>query len=147
MLDGVAVVALRKIPDERGMVMHMLRADAPHFEQFGEIYFSTAYPGVTKGWTIHRQITVNYAVLVGMVKLVLYDPRRESSTYGQLQTVFMGEDNYVLVKIPQDIVSGWQCLGVKPAILANCATEPHRAGESQRLPLDSPDVPYEWLPV
>ncbi len=40
MIEGVLVVPLRKIPDERGMVMHMLRTDAEHFQQFGEIYFS-----------------------------------------------------------------------------------------------------------
>ena len=46
MLHGVQMVPLRRIPDERGMVMHMLRNDDPHFTEFGEIYFSVVYPGV-----------------------------------------------------------------------------------------------------
>ena len=69
MIDGVVVKALRRIPDERGYIMHMLRADDPDFERFGEIYFSTAYPGVIKAWHLHQEMVLNYAVVVGMVQL------------------------------------------------------------------------------
>jgi dTDP-4-dehydrorhamnose 3,5-epimerase-like enzyme len=37
-IHGVKVVPLRRIPDERGTIFHMLRRDAPHFVEFGEIY-------------------------------------------------------------------------------------------------------------
>ena len=70
MIDGVRIRPLRQIPAERGKVMHMLRADAPHFETFGEIYFSVVNPGVVKGWHLHHRMTINYAVVVGMIKLV-----------------------------------------------------------------------------
>ncbi|MFN3468025.1 MAG: dTDP-4-dehydrorhamnose 3,5-epimerase family protein, partial [Candidatus Brocadiales bacterium] len=100
MLNGVKIIPLKQLPDERGKIMHMLRCDDPHFEKFGEIYFSVVYPGVIKGWHIHTKMTLNYAVVSGMIKLVLYDPRENSPTRGQIQEIFMGEDNYVLVKIP-----------------------------------------------
>lgn len=144
MIDGVLVVPLRRIPDERGMVMHMLRCDAPHFEKFGEIYFATAYPGVIKGWHVHKKMTLNYAVIQGMVKLVLYDSRPGSLTHGELQEIFLGEDNYVLVRIPPGVVNGWKCIGIKPAILANCATEPHDPDEIERIDPFTPDIPYDW---
>jgi len=66
-IDGVRVLPLRQIPDERGKVMHMLRADDPHFEKFGEIYFSTVYSGVVKGWHLHERMTINYAVPFGSI--------------------------------------------------------------------------------
>ena len=144
MIDGVLVVPLRNIPDERGMVMHMLRCDAPHFQKFGEIYFSTAYPGVIKGWHVHKVMTLNYAAIAGMIKLVLYDAREGSPTKGQLQELFMGKDNCVLVCIPPGVVNGWKCIGVTPAILANCATEPHDPDEIERIDPFSPDIPYDW---
>ena len=81
-IDGVRVTPLRRIPDERGAVLHMLREDDEHFERFGEIYFSTVYPGVVKGWHLHREMTLNYAVPMGMVKLVCYDDREGSPTRG-----------------------------------------------------------------
>jgi hypothetical protein len=60
-IDGVQVVALRQIPDERGTVMHMLKRTDPHFAGFGEIYFTTVHPGVVKGWHKHGRMTLNYA--------------------------------------------------------------------------------------
>ena len=74
-IEDVLLTPLRRIPDERGMILHMLRSDQQHFLQFGEIYFSTIYPNVVKGWHIHKEMTLNYAVPVGMIKLVLYDER------------------------------------------------------------------------
>ena len=54
MIDGVKIVPLRQIVDERGKIMHMLKATDPHFIGFGEIYFSCAWPGTIKAWHIHQ---------------------------------------------------------------------------------------------
>lgn len=143
-INGIQVIPLKQIADERGKIMHMLRCTDPHFEQFGEIYFSVVYPGVIKGWHIHTKMTLNYAVVSGMIKLVLYDPREDSSTKGQVQEIFMGEDNYVLVQIPHGIYNGFKGIGVKPAIVANCATIPHDPDEIKRLDPFSKEIPYDW---
>ena len=144
MIDDVVVVPLRQISDERGKIMHMLRADAAHFEKFGEVYFSVAYPGVIKGWHIHTRQTQNYAVVSGMIKLVLYDSRDNSPTKGALMELFIGEDNYVLVKIPTGVTNGYKTIGVKPAMLANCADEPHDPDEMLRVDPFSSEIPYDW---
>ena len=144
MIQDVLVVTLRQIPDERGKIMHMLRSDAPHFERFGEIYFSVAYPGVIKGWHLHTRQTQNYAVISGMIKLVLYDPRESSNTKGEVQELFIGEDNYCLVRIPPGIYNGFKAYGVQPAIVANCPTEPHDPDEMERLNPFDPSIPYDW---
>ncbi|MFC1904255.1 dTDP-4-dehydrorhamnose 3,5-epimerase family protein [Chloroflexota bacterium] len=144
MIKGVFVKQLSQITDERGKIMHMLRADEPHFEQFGEIYFSVVYPGVVKAWHIHKEMTLNYAVISGMIKLVLYDPREDSQTKGEIQELFIGEDNYALVKIPAGVYNGFKGIGTKPAIVANCATIPHRPDEIERLEPFNNDIPYDW---
>ena len=144
MIEGVHVRLLRRIPDERGTIMHMLRADEPHFEQFGEIYFSTVYPGVIKGWHIHTRITLNYAVIYGMIKLVLYDDRGGSSTRGEVQELFIGQDNYCLVTIPPLVWNGFKGIGTTVAIVANCATLPHDPEEIKRKDPFDPSIPYDW---
>jgi dTDP-4-dehydrorhamnose 3,5-epimerase len=144
MIKGVAVHPLRRIPDERGMVMHMLRADAPHFEGFGEIYFSTVYPNVVKGWHLHRRMTLNYAVVAGMIKLVLYDDRDDSPTRSEVMELYVGEQNYVLVTVPPLVWNGFKGVGTAPAIVANCATVPHDPTEIERLDPWSPRIPYSW---
>jgi dTDP-4-dehydrorhamnose 3,5-epimerase len=144
LIEGVSIIPLKQIADERGKIMHMLRADDPYFEQFGEIYFSVVYPGVIKGWHLHKEMTLNYAVISGMIKLVLYDPRESSPTKGEIQELFIGEDNYVLVKIPAGIWNGFKGISVNPAIVANCATIPHDPDEIMRLDPFSKEIPYDW---
>jgi len=144
MIDGVLIQPLTQIADERGKIMHMLRRDDPHFQQFGEIYFSVVYPGVIKGWHLHRVMTLNYAVVSGMIKLVLYDGRPGSRTREQLQELFVGEWNYVLVRVPPGIWNGFKGLGVAPAIVANCATAPHDPTEIVRMDPSDPSIPYGW---
>lgn len=144
MIDGVVVTPLRQISDERGKIMHMLRSDDPQFERFGEIYFSMAYPGAIKAWHLHTKMTLNYAVVAGMVKLVLYDPRPSSPTKGEVQEIFLGEQNYARVKIPPGIYNGFKGVGPTPAIVANCSTIPHDPAEIQRLDPFSKDIPYSW---
>ncbi len=144
MIEGVVVKKLGIVPDERGNIMHMLRCDDPEFEAFGEIYFSTVFPGVVKGWHLHRRMTLNYAVVSGTVKLVLFDGRPASPTRGTVQEHFIGEQNYALVKIPPEVWNGFKGIGTRPAILANCATLPHDPAEIVRLDPGSPEIPYDW---
>jgi dTDP-4-dehydrorhamnose 3,5-epimerase len=143
-IDGVRVIPLRQIVDERGKVMHMLKATDPHFLGFGEIYFTCAWPGAIKAWHIHQTMTVNNAVLVGHAKLVMYDLREGSSTKGALQEVFLGEDNYCLVQIPPGIANGYKAYGNHMVVMANCATEPHDPAEMLRRDAFSPEIPYDW---
>ncbi len=144
MIAGVIVKPLRRIPDERGCVMHMLRCDDPEFERFGEVYFSTVRPGAIKGWHQHTEMTLNYAVVAGMIKLALFDDREGSATRGEIQEIFLGDENYCLVKIPPLIWNGFKGLGAREAIVANCTTLPHRPDEIRRLDPLGGRIAYDW---
>ncbi|MFH1394092.1 MAG: dTDP-4-dehydrorhamnose 3,5-epimerase family protein, partial [Candidatus Micrarchaeota archaeon] len=133
MIDGVFIKPLKQIPDERGKIMHMLKRTDVHFEEFGEIYFSCVYPGVIKGWHNHTKMTLNYAVVQGMIKLVLYDAREKSPTKGELMEIFIGENNYSLVRVPPGVINGFKGIGEKMAIVANCASIPHDPEEIIRI--------------
>lgn len=144
MIHDVSIRPLRQIPDERGKIMHMLRVDDPYFEKFGEIYFSTVYPGAIKGWHLHKEMTLNYAVVLGSIKLALYDERENSPTKGELIELFLGDGNYSLVTIPPMIWNGFKGIGATPAIVANCATLPHHPEEIIRLDPLNNHIPYNW---
>lgn len=144
MINGVVVTPLKQIFDERGKVMHMLRKDSPNFENFGEIYFSCTFPSVVKAWHLHREMTLNYAVIQGQVKLVLYDDRDDSSTSGTIQEIFLSPENYMLVTVPPKIWNGFKCIGTETAILANCASMPHDPNEIQRASPTDSRFPYNW---
>jgi dTDP-4-dehydrorhamnose 3,5-epimerase len=144
MIDGVILTPLKQIFDERGKVMHMLRNDSNVFSKFGEIYFSCTYPGVVKAWHLHKEMTLNYAVVFGEVKIVLYDNRENSKTKGKLQEIFVSPENYMLVSVPPMIWNGFKCIGNLTAIVANCATLPHSPSELERMPPNDSRIPYDW---
>jgi dTDP-4-dehydrorhamnose 3,5-epimerase len=143
-IAGVRVTPLRRIPDERGAVLHMLREDSDAFERFGEIYFSTVYPGAIKAWHLHQEMTLNYAVPVGMITLVCPADREGSATRGNTMELHVGELNYVLVTVPPLVWNGFKGEGVVPALVANCATVAHRPDEIVRAdPFDHVSG-YDW---
>jgi len=144
MIHQVQVIPLKRIPDERGTILHMLRNTDPHFQQFGEIYFSTVYPGVVKGWHLHREMTLNYAVPFGRIKLVLYDERPSSPTKGELMEVFLGPDHYSLVVIPPEVWAGFKGMSDPCAIVANCCSHPHDPARSTRVNPFTNHIPYDW---
>lgn len=144
MIKGVFIKPLRVISDDRGKVMRMLRNDAEYYLRFGEIYFSTINIGFIKGWKKHIKMTQHYAVPVGNIKLVLYDDRTDSNTYGMLQEIIIGESNYCLVRVPPGIWYAFRAEGEKTALIANCADIPHDPAESVMADLFSKIIPYKW---
>jgi len=144
MIDGVQVIPLKRIPDERGTIMHMMRATDPHFQQFGEIYFSTVYKGVVKGWHWHREMTLNYACVFGRIKLALFDERDGSPTQGELMEIFLGPDQYSLVIIPPEVWNGFKGMSEPYSIVANCCTHVHDPSRSKRLDPFNNHIPYRW---
>ncbi len=143
-IQGVKVIPLRRIPDERGTIFHMLKCTDSHFVQFGEIYFSTVYPGFVKGWNKHSEMILNYACIFGRVKVVLYDERPDSPTHGALMEIYLGPDNYSLVIIPPEVWNGFKGMSEPYAIVANCCTHPHDPSRSIRLDPFDDRIPYNW---
>jgi len=143
-IQGVKVIPLKKIPDERGTIMHGVRSDNI-LNDFGEVYFKKLYKDVVNGWHIHKTLILNYICVYGMVKLVLYDIREDSSTYKQTQEIFIGEDNYCLAHIPEGIANGMKGLFSPYSIICNVASEPHDPNiKYLRINPNSGEIPYNW---
>lgn len=145
MINGVEIIPLERICDERGYVSHMMRVDSPHFNKFGEIYFSAVYPDAIKAWHLHRFMELNYACISGMIKLVLYDGREDSSTYKERMELFIGELDYKLVKIPPMVWNGFKGISRQTSIVANCATLPYSWEDIVRSdPRSGFPLEYNW---
>jgi len=146
MICGVRHKALKLIPDERGRLMEILRSDEELFQKFGQLYMTTAYPGVVKGWHYHKRQIDNFAVVKGTIKLALYDSRPESKTYREVNEFFLGEHNPILVQIPCMVLHGFKGVGTEEAIVVNCPTEVYDYKEPDEFRVDafSKEVPYDW---
>ena len=146
MIEGVIIKKLRVIPDERGRLMEILRRDDEVFEGFGQVYMTTAYPGVVKGWHYHKKQSDNMAVVKGTMKIVLYDGREDSPTYKEVNEFFVGEHNPILVHIPRYVYHGFKCVSTEEAIVVNTPTETYNYEDPDefRVHPHENDIPYDW---
>ena len=144
LIHGVKITPLKQIIDERGKVMLMMRNDDKIFKKFGEIYFSCTHPGVVKAWHMHKKMTLNYAIISGQLKIVLFDGRKKSSTKGTLQEIYMSTENYFLLSVPPLIWNGFKGIGTETSIVANCSDIPHDKNEMVRMNPNSKKIPYKW---
>lgn len=144
MVEGVIVQELKQIIDERGKVMHMLRCDSPLFKKFGEIYFSIVNPGIVKGWKRHHKMMQHFAVPVGKIKLVIYDDRKDSKTYGEIEEIEIGEDKYCLVKVLPLLWYGFKGISANPALIANCTDLPYDPDEVEQMSISENKIQYKW---
>jgi dTDP-4-dehydrorhamnose 3,5-epimerase len=143
-IDGVRFVPLRRIDDDRGSVMHMLKSTDDWFVGFGEIYFSTVRPGAVKAWRRHLHMTTNLAVPVGTVRVLLVDERSDSATSGAIADVSLGEGNYGLLIVPPLVWSGFYNDTASTVLVANCASIPHDPDEVERRDAHDSRMPQPW---
>ena len=145
-IDGVGLKKLRVIPDERGWLMEILRCDDPIYKKFGQVYLTTAYPGVVKAWHYHKKQTDNFTSIRGMMKVALYDARKQSPTHTALMELFVGEKNPLLITVPPGVFHGFKGIGTETAYFLSIPTLPYnyKKPDEFRIPPDSPDIPYDW---
>jgi dTDP-4-dehydrorhamnose 3,5-epimerase len=145
-IHDVKTKALRLIPDERGFLMEILRADDRElFTTFGQVYVSATYPGVVKAWHYHRRQVDNFVCIAGMVKLVLVDTREDSPTKGSVNEFFLGTQNPTLVQVPNLVYHGWKCISPEMSLVVNVPNEPYHYTEPDEYRLEPHGtLPYDW---
>ena len=146
LIEGVIVKYLKPILDERGYLQECIRSDWPMFKKFGQAYITIAFPNVVKAWHSHKIQTDNMVCINGNAKLVLYDSRKDSSTYKMINEIFFGEKNPLLISIPPDIWHGFKAIGSKKITVLNIPTELYNYDEPDeyRLPYDTDKITYDW---
>jgi len=146
MIKGVDVKKLKVIPDERGRLMEILRADDSVFRKFGQVYMTTAFPGVVKAWHYHKMQDDNFTCVKGRMKLALYDARKDSPTYNEVNDFIISLEDPMLVRIPPLVYHGFKCVGEEEAIVINTVTRPynHEHPDEYRVDAHDNDIPYDW---
>lgn len=146
MIDGVKVRKLRLIPDERGFLMEMMRKDWEEFEGFGQVYVTAVYPGVVKAWHYHKLQDDHFICIHGMSKVVLYDAREGSPTFGEVNEFFMGTLNPIMLRIPKGVYHGFKGISEEMCLIVNVPTElyNYQQPDEYRIDAHSTAIPYDW---
>jgi len=146
LIEGVKIRQLRAIPDDRGRLTEILRSDWDEFIKFGQIYFTTANPGIIKAWHYHKIQTDCFFCIKGKARVALYDSRSDSKSFKQINEFLVGESNLQLIIIPPLVFHGFKAISDEEAIMLNIPTElyNYRDPDEYRIPSDSKDINYIW---
>ena len=147
LIAGVKIKKLKVIPDDRGRLMEILRADDELFERFGQVYVTTAKPGVVKAWHYHKLQADHWVCLIGKTLVGLYDARPGSATRGLTNEFWMTPEDPFLVKIPIGVYHGFK--GADPdreSMIMNLPTVPYNYSTPDEYRSDpyDPNIPFDW---
>lgn len=146
MIGGVEIKKLKVNYDKRGHLMEILRRDEKIFKKFGQVYITTAKPGITKAWHYHKLQDDYFCCVFGKMRLALYDARKKSKTYGKIMDFELGLHNPKLVKIPKGVYHGFKCISSVCAIVVNVPTLPYNNKKPDEYRVDAfdNDILYNW---
>lgn len=146
MIQDIIIKNLEKHPDERGFFEELIRCTDPIFQngKFGQLSHSRMHSGVVKAWHVHKTQTDWWFVLTGTIKSVLYDTRKESHTYREIQEFILGEHSeQIVLRIPPGVAHGLKVLS-GPADLIYVTSSVYTKEEEGRIPYNDPDIGYDW---
>ena len=146
MIDGVKVKKLKVVPDNRGRLMEILRSDDEMFMEFGQVYMTTAFPGIVKAWHFHKLQYDNFTCINGKMRLALYDAREKSPTHKEVDEFIISLEDPMVVQIPPLVYHGFKCMGDAEAMVINTVTKPYNRQKPDEYRVDAyeNDIPYNW---
>ena len=146
MIKGVQVKQLNIRNDDRGFFAEILKFGEKIFQEIKQTSYTETYPGVIKAFHWHKKQSDIWFVATGMAQVVLHDLRVKSSTKGETQVIYAGEDNRVVVVIPPGVAHGYRVLGNKKVGLFYHTTKAYdpQNPDEERIPFDDPKTGFDW---
>jgi len=148
-IDGVTVEPFKVFSDERGWLSELFRRDELPPEDYPAMgYLSSTKPGVARGPHEHEDQTDRFAFFHGTYKVVMWDARPKSRTFGVRQELQVGEEKAAVVVIPPGVVHAYRNVGETDAYVLNFPDRLY-AGEGKKEPVDEirheddPDSPFQ----
>ena len=99
-------------------------------------YQSVTDYGVVKCWHLHAVHTDQFVITRGKAQVALADLRRDSPTFGQVNSLFAGFDRPRLIQIPPGIMHGWKALLPPELIVVNFQSHPYDAADEFKFTWD-----------
>jgi len=150
-LAGLMIRPTRPVPHEDGHLIEIARSTWPEMERpVVQVHMTTTLAGRVRAWGLHRRNTDRLFVAAGLVRIVCYDGRRESPTFGYLNEITLSDHSPGLVLIPPCVYHGWKNIGTTESIVINMPVDmyDYEAPDALDLPWDSPAatelIPYVW---
>lgn len=141
-IQGILLSPVKKINHENGDLFHIIRNFDEGFNGFGEAYISTIKHNEIKAWKRHIKMTANMVVPHGIVKMIIFDDRPQSTTNGVFNEFILSVDNYYRLTIPPNLVYGFMGLDKNINMIINVASISHDPKEQINYSKDY--LKYNW---
>ncbi|QPC86302.1 polysaccharide biosynthesis protein [Mesorhizobium sp. NBSH29] len=150
-IEGVRLQRLVTKFDKRGDLTVLLSDLNEAGQNSPHVYLVTAAAKSVRAWVYHKRQHDRLAFTNGSIRVVLYDLRAESPTYGKLNILDVGSANKIVLTIPPQVVHGVQNRGDRDATFVNMPTRAYDPSDPDKLrvPYDHPGIPYQfagWAP-
>lgn len=150
LINGVSIKYATTHIDERGSLTEIFSTRwniVP--EPVVHLYTVTVRPGIVKGWSLHTEQTDRMYLYQGILKVVLYDFRKDSPTYKTSNEVFLGEEKKGFLTIPPYVYHAVQNVGYTDGAFINMPTKAFQYDnpDRYRLPPDTDKIPYSFKKI
>ncbi len=144
-IAGVKLEGFTGGSDGRGQLSELLSLRDPDEPPIVHAYKVDSQPGSIRAWLLHRSQTDRLCFTEGDFRIVLYDVRRESPSWGQLMVVDAGAGNPMRIHIPPRVAHGVQNRGARASFI-NLPTRIYdpASPDKFRIPPGDPRIPYTF---
>jgi dTDP-4-dehydrorhamnose 3,5-epimerase len=147
LIEGVRVRRAVTHTDDRGTLCEMYEPRWGFSEEpLVYVYQLTIRPGVVKGWVKHLLQDDRIFFAGGTAKVVLYDDREDSPTYGLRNELYFDPHGRGLLRIPRGVVHAVGNVGQDDVVAVNMPTRPydHANPDKLRLPVGAEETPFRF---
>lgn len=147
LIDGVIIQSAITHVDDRGTLCEIhVPHSAPLSAPLVSVYQFTIRPGKIKGWHVHHFHDDRIFISQGQVKVVLYDSRENSPTYGMVNEIFRSDLDRNLMVIPAFVYHAHQNVGATDALFISMPTRVYEHGDPDvhRYPIGTDQIPYQF---
>lgn len=146
-IAGVRYLRLASQVDHRGSLTEAVNFDNGFWDEpIVYSYCFTIRPGRIKAWGMHKKQADRYFIASGFVRVVLFDGRSASPTFGSFAQFHMTQDARALLLIPPGVWHGDQNFGDAEAVMMNFPTRPFDREDPDKYRVDphSAVIPFDW---
>ncbi len=146
-IQGVRLREVRNVPAGDGAVTEVFRRDWGLDEgTVDQVFQRTLLPGGVSAWHAHASTADRLFVADGYMRIVLYDARENSTSFGQCDEFLLGTIRPGLVIVPPRVWHGIQNLSDKSSLILNLVDRAYQYEDPDhwRLSPDSPEIPYRF---
>lgn len=148
LITGVKIREVKNVLKNNGYLTEIYRSeweldDLP----VNQVFQVTLHPGGISAWHAHQFTTDRLFVNEGTIKVVLYDGRDNSPTFGQINEFRSGSMRPMLIIVPPGVWHGVYNYGPTPANLLNIVDQSYvyESPDHWRIPSESEEIPYRFF--